>query len=463
MNESFKSGESYGPIEKYKQYVDDIEAIGKIPDSIRDEMVGAQSKEEIETVLKKVKDEGLIQESDFDQATGILNGAEYKHIPTAIELAMMKTQNYKDEVVEDVTPNTGFETKEENTVSETVADLKQTTEPSEVVAKSPSPDLNVEDKVDQIKTEPVKNNSKTIEVAEDVAVLNKETKNSESVIKYIKYRLKDLSEPYGISMDSYSDTEILGFIDRAGVTEEELSFWVSYYDQVTGEPYAIIAYGPDEKRKIDVIDQKFRTFYQREYWKMGVAKSDTETPKSEGQNETKIDKKADVGESAESFKPTQFTTAMGSIYTYLPDGRTKRFKTATNESMEAQDICVFIPPFEKIAKDAKRLMPDIFEKIQTQSQFEQLLLGHIHYKGYTVLVVDGDRNEINSHDEFKKAQNVFLAFIDTKNPKNSFTLPVSKDPVVGYNTFDTRFFNDASGVPKREVHIGNKVIEIKYK
>lgn len=36
-------------------------------------------------------------------------------------------------------------------------------------------------------------------------------------------------------------------------------------------------------------------------------------------------------------------TEKGSVYTYLPDGRTQRFKKAANETYSPQDAIVFIP------------------------------------------------------------------------------------------------------------------------
>lgn len=44
----------------------------------------------------------------------------------------------------------------------------------------------------------------------------------------------------------------------------------------------------------------------------------------------------------ERQKPAEVITARGSVYRYLSDGRTQRFKTATGELHEPQDTLVFI-------------------------------------------------------------------------------------------------------------------------
>jgi hypothetical protein len=65
-------------------------------------------------------------------------------------------------------------------------------------------------------------------------------------------------------------------------------------------------------------------------------------------------------ESIERHKPTRLVTAKGSVYTYLPDGRTQRYKAAT-ETLEApQDLLVFMPPWNTIETKAKELYPEVF-------------------------------------------------------------------------------------------------------
>lgn len=161
-------------------------------------------------------------------------------------------------------------------------------------------------------------------------------------------------------------------------------------------------------------------------------------------------------------RPTEIVTARGSVYRYLPDGRTQRFKTKTGELNEPQDTLVFIPPFEMIGAKAAELYPDIFRGIENGLQFDEVLLGYAQLHGRTMRVVDENSSELRGNEEVRNAGRVFVQFIDRDDPKNSFVLPVSKDPKAGYNTFDTRKFIDEDGELKRERHIGNKVVEVKY-
>ncbi len=164
----------------------------------------------------------------------------------------------------------------------------------------------------------------------------------------------------------------------------------------------------------------------------------------------------------EKRKPVEIITAKGSVYKYLPDGRTQRYKTATQELSLPQDVLVFIPPWDSIKERALRIRPDIFEGIKSESAFEQLILKFAQIDGHNMVVYNGDRKVITSNAEAAMASDVLLAFIDAQEANKSFLLRVSPDPVIGHLTFDTRVFTDEEGRSMRELHIGNKVTEIKY-
>ncbi len=70
----------------------------------------------------------------------------------------------------------------------------------------------------------------------------------------------------------------------------------------------------------------------------------------------------------------EITTAKGSVYKYLPDGRTQRFKQATGELNDPQDSIVFIPPWDMIKAPAMKAYPEIFGHIENEAQYEQVLL-----------------------------------------------------------------------------------------
>lgn len=52
--------------------------------------------------------------------------------------------------------------------------------------------------------------------------------------------------------------------------------------------------------------------------------------------------------SQETLKPSEIITEKGSVYRYLPDGRTQRYKAITNVLNEPMDVMVFVPPWELI-------------------------------------------------------------------------------------------------------------------
>ena len=156
-------------------------------------------------------------------------------------------------------------------------------------------------------------------------------------------------------------------------------------------------------------------------------------------------------------------TSKGSEYFYLPDGRTQRFKAITNELNDPQDLLVFIPPFDLIKDHVLKLYPSIFTGIENEVQFNQLLLKYAQFQDKIVRPVDMQGIEIKTNSEARQAGRVFLDFIDKKNPQDSFFLPVSTEPKLGYYSFDTRKFLNQQGETMRERHKGNKVTQINFK
>lgn len=167
-------------------------------------------------------------------------------------------------------------------------------------------------------------------------------------------------------------------------------------------------------------------------------------------------------EEKEKLKPSEVITEKGSMYRYLPDGRTQRLKTATGELREVQDTLTFIPPYDVIKGQGPKLYPDIFKGIENAAQYEQHLLEYSQLKGRTIRVVGKDGKELTTPADIETAERIFLAFVDKNDPKKSFTIPVAKEPKVGYLTFDTRKYKGEDGKTYRERHIGNRVKEIKY-
>lgn len=167
-------------------------------------------------------------------------------------------------------------------------------------------------------------------------------------------------------------------------------------------------------------------------------------------------------ESKEKSKPKQIKTARGSVYTYLPDGRTSRFKVATGETFEPMDVLVFVPPWEKIKDQIPAEYTHIFKDIEYEMQYDQLLLEYVHLDGKTIYIIDEKSKYLKTQADVDAAERAFLAFIDKVDKKKTFTLPVAKEPRIGFHTFDTGFITNKEGIEERHKHLGNKVVDIEY-
>jgi predicted NAD-dependent protein-ADP-ribosyltransferase YbiA (DUF1768 family) len=135
-----------------------------------------------------------------------------------------------------------------------------------------------------------------------------------------------------------------------------------------------------------------------------------------------------------------FETAKGSVYTVLPNGKTQRFKTATGEQNEPNDLIVFVK----------------FENAQQEQDF---LYAQNRQDGKKLYVVDSAGNVYDTNEQVK-GKDVKLAII--KDGKVIETVETSLEPKIGYNTFDQRRY-DEKGEKYRSTHLGNKVTKINYK
>lgn len=141
----------------------------------------------------------------------------------------------------------------------------------------------------------------------------------------------------------------------------------------------------------------------------------------------------------EKFSVKQFKTAKGSIYAYDNEGKTARFKTATGEQMDRQDITVFLDlaPHEEDA-----FLHDIDEA-----------------KVYVVEELpNGTPKIIRNISEIDNKENIYLASI--KDGRWIRKKRASVAPKEGYSVFDTRQFKK-DGQTYTERHLGNKVVEVK--
>lgn len=159
-------------------------------------------------------------------------------------------------------------------------------------------------------------------------------------------------------------------------------------------------------------------------------------------------------------KPRAFMTDHGSVYQYLPNGKTERFKTATGERHPEQDILIFIPPWRILEEEAKKIYPNL-AGIDNETIFHEALLEFVHKKDKFSGVIDENGKELFSNAEIVKAKQAYLACFDMQNSKQDFKLPVGRYPAPGWFTYDSRFC-EQDGKKIRKSHIGNKVTQVEY-
>ncbi len=160
-------------------------------------------------------------------------------------------------------------------------------------------------------------------------------------------------------------------------------------------------------------------------------------------------------------KPTAVVTAQGSIYRYLPDGRTQRYKKAEEKEYPPMDLLVFVPDFAWVKKNAP---PAILERFESNTQYEQDLLQGVQTKGSKSYIIDASGHKLETNQEVREAVKNGPIFFTFGKEGGVFTsIPVSPHPREGFYAYDsTRYPDDAEGNHLRERHLGNKVIEIRY-
>ncbi len=170
------------------------------------------------------------------------------------------------------------------------------------------------------------------------------------------------------------------------------------------------------------------------------------------------------GEDFELDDVDSVETAKGSVYRYLPDGTTQRFKKVEGKEYDPQAALVYVPDYAWVKKNAS---PDMLEKLgENELVYEQVLLEYVQnpYKeGKKVYIVDKEGNKLETNQKIVEVEGpVYLAFLtgDTID----FYIPVAHKPKIGYNTFDTKkYYDQETKQWMREQHLGNKVVKITLK
>lgn len=164
------------------------------------------------------------------------------------------------------------------------------------------------------------------------------------------------------------------------------------------------------------------------------------------------------GEKVDAQDVDTVVTAKGSQYKYLPDGRTQRFKQVENRYYEPQFALVYVPSYTWVQKNAPANMMDVLGDNETI--YDQIMLEYVQGDGKKCYIVDGKGNKLETNQQIRETQgSIFLTF--GTPDKVDFFIPVSPNPIIGFQTFDTRKYVDSStNQLLRECHLGNKVVRI---
>ncbi len=219
----------------------------------------------------------------------------------------------------------------------------------------------------------------------------------------------------------------------------------------------------EDQKKID--EEKIEEVRNRLGIPMGENKTESEMP-------IVIDRNSNIKSFEKGTSIDNVVTANGSVYKYLPDGRTQRFKKAEGKNYEPQDATVFVPNWEWIEKNMPKQYRERNILGENSVDYDQILLEFVQNnsqggdRNKKVYIVDDKDRRLETNEEIIKAgKNIFLSFGEKNNAggyKEQFKIPITARPAIGYLTFDQRRYKEGNQW-MRERHLGNEVVEITRK
>jgi len=140
-----------------------------------------------------------------------------------------------------------------------------------------------------------------------------------------------------------------------------------------------------------------------------------------------------------------FVTEKGSKYTYDEEGRTVRHKLTSGETLEPQDVTVFVD----------------FDDEEGQKVNDSIHSENPELKRKIYVIERGEDNQpkvIRNFSDVENPDNLYLGLF--KDGKMVGSKKATLKPTMGNTVFDTRHFQDESGEWQTERHLGHKVIDI---
>lgn len=179
-----------------------------------------------------------------------------------------------------------------------------------------------------------------------------------------------------------------------------------------------------------------------------------------------------IQESLDETKPENLSykdvssvvTQKGSVYKYLPDGRTQRYQTAKKELHEPQNALVYIPDWDWVKEYVRD--ESYLEKLgENSAQYNQNILRYVQTSGKKAYIVNSEGKKLETNEDIKSEESqVYLVFLERNAEEIDISVPVSHIPKQGFKTFDTRKYRDEeTGEMMRTMHIGNSVKEINWR
>ena len=150
----------------------------------------------------------------------------------------------------------------------------------------------------------------------------------------------------------------------------------------------------------------------------------------------------------------RIVTEKGSIYRYLPNGKTQRYKKIDDSLQNHQDILVFVPPYDWVKQNSPENVRDKLGR--NEKEYIRMIETYIFVQGKKARIVDSSGKKLASNEEVRQTEGqVFLA-LGTET-ETDLAIPVSKEAKLEFYAFDTRKFENGT---LRESHLGHKVVEI---
>ncbi|MDD4938017.1 MAG: hypothetical protein PHX34_03315 [Candidatus Shapirobacteria bacterium] len=140
--------------------------------------------------------------------------------------------------------------------------------------------------------------------------------------------------------------------------------------------------------------------------------------------------------------PKSFETERGSVYTYDNEGKTSRLKVITGEQYPTQDITIFVDLNNAEGQQVK-IACDRGDKVYVAEK-----------------KTDEDIEIIRKLGDIKNKDKLYLIIV--KDRTAIFGKKALLTPTIGYQVFDTKYFQEDNGQRKTTSHLGNKVTKINY-